>query len=84
MTTDSMTELKNKVIQIIEAVTATDQSELGADDEIIQLDSMKTIVLITQLEEEFGILVEDNDMLFENFSSINKICAIVQRYSSKE
>jgi len=80
---DSMTVLKNKVVQIIEAVTATDQSDLGDDDEIIQLDSMKTIVLIVQLEEQFGITVEEGDMLFENFSSIHKICAIIHKASDK-
>jgi acyl carrier protein len=42
-------------------------------------DSMGFMVLITYLEEEFGIKTNDNDLLEENFESINAIADFVNR-----
>jgi acyl carrier protein len=37
------------------------------------LDSMKSVTLIIDLEECFDIVFEDDELLFENFSTIQKI-----------
>lgn len=37
------------------------------------LDSLNTIKLIVNLEVEFEIQIDDQDLLVENFSTINKI-----------
>jgi len=42
-------------------------------------DSMGFMVLISFLEEEFGIKTNDNDLLEENFESINAISDFVTR-----
>ena len=42
-------------------------------------DSMGFIVLITFLEEEFGIKTVDADLIEENFESINAISDFVKR-----
>ncbi|HQB37082.1 MAG TPA: acyl carrier protein, partial [Bacteroidales bacterium] len=42
-------------------------------------DSMGFIMLIAFLEEEFGIKTSDEDLIEENFESINAICDFVDR-----
>ena len=41
------------------------------------LDSLKTIELIVCLEGEFGIEIDDEDLLVENFSSITNIVKVL-------
>ena len=43
------------------------------------LDSMGFILLISHLEEEFGIKTNDDDLIEENFESINAIAGFVCR-----
>ncbi len=42
-------------------------------------DSMGFIMLITFLEEQFGIKTVDSDLIEENFESINAITEFIQR-----
>lgn len=44
-------------------------------------DSMGFIMLITYLEEEFGIKTVDSDLVEENFESVNAISEFIQRKS---
>ena len=46
------------------------------------LDSLKMVQLIVWIEEEFEIVIDDEDLLFENFENILKISGIVSRYIS--
>ena len=39
------------------------------------IDSMGVLEIVMHLESEFGILVEDDDMVAENFETINAIAA---------
>lgn len=43
------------------------------------LDSFDVISLVTELEENFGILVDALDILPENFSSVEKIAELVKK-----
>jgi len=43
---------------------------------------MGFIMLITFLEEEFGIKTVDSDLIEENFESINAITEFIQRKAS--
>jgi acyl carrier protein len=42
------------------------------------LDSLSLLRLVVYLEERFGIAVGDTDLLPENFSSVNAICAYIR------
>jgi acyl carrier protein len=42
------------------------------------IDSLSLLRLVVFLEERFGIAVGDADLLPENFSSVNAICAYVR------
>jgi acyl carrier protein len=55
---------------------------LTADFPLIQqqvIDSLQIIQLITFLQEHFDILFEIEDLVLENFSSIQAIAALVQK-----
>lgn len=50
------------------------------DESLLQngiLDSMGVLELVSYLEEEFGITVEDDDMSPENFQTIERIAVFV-------
>jgi acyl carrier protein len=56
------------------AVTKIDQ--LNADDSILDyldIDSLKFIELIVEIEQEFNVEISDELLQAENFNSLNKI-----------
>jgi acyl carrier protein len=71
-------KIKNYILQAVYA-----EKERINDDSLIfkegYFDSMGFMVLISFLEEEFGIKTNDSDLLEENFESINAICDFVIR-----
>jgi len=71
-------KVKNYVLQAVYA----DKEKIKDDTLIFKegyFDSMGFMVLIAFLEEEFGIKTNDNDLLEENFESINAISDFVTR-----
>ncbi len=74
--------IKEKVKSyILKSVHA--EKEKIRDDSLIfkegYFDSMGFILLITHIEEEFGIKTSDEDLTEENFESINAITGFVTR-----
>lgn len=45
----------------------------------IGLDSIKTVMFIVELEGAFDILIEDHELLYENFATIHLIDDLVKR-----
>jgi acyl carrier protein len=80
--TDNTLTIKEKVKNyVLEAVYA-DKEKINDDSLIFKegyFDSMGFMVLISFLEEEFGIKTSDADLLEENFESINAISDFVIR-----
>lgn len=59
-----------------------DESMLGNDDSFLEkgiIDSTGIMEVIFFLEQEFGISVDDEDMIPENLDSISRIVAFVSR-----
>lgn len=59
-----------------------DQSMLGSEDSFLQkniLDSTGMLEVIYFLEDEFGIKVQDDEMVPENLDSVNRIAAFLAR-----
>lgn len=59
-----------------------DQGMLGSDDSFLQkniLDSTGMLEVIYFLEDEFGIKVQDEEMVPENLDSVNRIAAFLAR-----
>jgi acyl carrier protein len=71
-------KIKNYILQAVYA-----EKEKIKDDSLIfkegYIDSMGFMVLISFIEEEFGIKTTDLDLLEENFESINAISEFVIR-----
>lgn len=44
------------------------------------LDSLSVLELVNALEERFGFVFDDDDLIIENFENIEKIEIIVSRY----
>ncbi len=62
-----------------------DQSELANDDSFLQkgiVDSTGMLEIIYFIEDDFGIKVEDSEMIPENLDSVNNIMGFVDRKSS--
>ncbi len=59
-----------------------DMSALGNDDSFIEkgiIDSTGILEVIFFLEETFSLAVEDDEMVPENFDSVNNIAAFVNK-----
>lgn len=62
-----------------------DESALGNQDSFLEkgiLDSTGILEVIYFLEEQFGIKIEDEEMLPENLDSVANICAFIERKKS--
>lgn len=66
-----------KVLSTITDFTNIDNN--ASFDEELNLDSMKSVMLIVELEGSFNILFDEDEMLLENFSNITKIVNIVEK-----
>lgn len=60
----------------------SDESALGNDDSFLDkgiIDSTGILELVMFLEEQFGVKVDDAELLPENFDSINRLAQFVAR-----
>jgi acyl carrier protein len=74
--------VKEKVRTYVLQAVYVDKEKINDDSLIFKegyFDSMGFMVLITFIEEEFGIKTGDSDLLEENFESINAIADFVIR-----
>jgi acyl carrier protein len=61
------------------------QSDLNNDDSFLNkgiLDSTGILEVIYFLEEEFGIKIDDDEMIPDNLDSVNNILAFLERKTS--
>lgn len=83
MTPDVSTS-KEKIRNYIVQTSHADANKIKDESLIFKegfFDSMGFIMLITFLEEEFGIKTVDSDLIEENFESVNAISEFIQRKS---
>jgi len=74
--------IKTKIKEYIQQATFVEKDKIKDDSLIFKegyFDSMGFVVLITYLEENFGIKTTDSDLVEENFESINAITDFVIR-----
>jgi acyl carrier protein len=80
MTDNSL--IKEKVKNYVVQAASADREKIKENSLIFKegyFDSMGFMVLISFLEEEFGIKTNDSDLLEENFESIDAISEFVIR-----
>ena len=78
------TTVKEKIRNYIVQTSHADANKIKDESLIFKegfFDSMGFIMLITYLEEEFGIKTVDSDLIEENFESVNAISEFIQRKS---
>ncbi|HEX3029375.1 MAG TPA: acyl carrier protein [Clostridia bacterium] len=78
---------KETVIRIIAGVLNKAEGELleldeSADLREIGLDSISSIDVIVSMESEFNIAVDDEDLLIDNFNTIEKLIKLLEKYTS--
>ncbi len=58
-------------------------SEINVNDNLMDvgLDSISMVKIILGIEELYGIMIPDEDLFFDNFSSIEKIVQYIERFS---
>lgn len=65
-----------------EIALGTGIESVGHDDDLLAqdvIDSLGIVELVAFLESRFGIKVGDDDLLPENFSSVNSVVAFVEK-----
>jgi len=80
--TKNSSQIKEKVKSYIHQSVHVDKEKIRSDSLIFKegyFDSMGFILLITFIEEEFGINTSDDDLIEENFESINAITDYINR-----
>jgi acyl carrier protein len=58
-------------------------AKLNEDEDLLSagvLDSLAILQLVAFIEDRFGIKVPDEDVVFENFQSINALVAYLEKY----
>lgn len=70
-----------KIIELISGVLKCDMSVIGEEDNLVDLgmDSLKAIELVVGLEEKFDIMIDEEDLLIENLSTVSDIQELVVR-----
>jgi len=84
MTIETTSIIKEKIRSYIQKTAHIDNEKIKNDSMIFRegyFDSMGLIMLITHIEEEFGIKTNDADLIEENFESINSISDYIYRKS---
>jgi acyl carrier protein len=74
--------IKDKIETYIQQAVHIDKKKIKSNSLIFKegyFDSMGFIMLITFIEEEFGIKTGDADLIEENFESINAITDFIDR-----
>lgn len=68
-----ITDLVNKDREDKIDIKSIDENEEISKSTIIQMDSIKAIKLIVEVEKKFNITVPDDDLDLNNFKSVNSI-----------
>lgn len=73
--------MTSKITELISRVLKCDMPIIGESDNLIELgmDSLKAIELVVRLEETFDIMIDEEDLLIENLSTVLDIQELVVR-----
>ena len=70
-------ELKQQVTELFGGVGVFLDSEVGKEAITTEMDSLQFISLICDIEEKFGVTFSDEELVIEDYSSINEFIDIV-------
>lgn len=74
-------KLKEIVVNVLELpMDVADTITQDTDLQDLGLDSMTCVEIVVNLEEEFGITVDEEDLLVENMSTLSLLAGLVEKY----
>ena len=74
-------EIKSVIIKYISTGISEHRNSIKDDEMLIELgiiDSLGILKLISFIEEKFGIEILDEELIPENFQTINDICCLIK------
>ncbi|MCR4941244.1 MAG: acyl carrier protein [Campylobacter sp.] len=76
--------MKEKITKILQDIRP-EYDFLGDEDfiEAGMLDSFDVLTLVTELENAFGVCISGDEILPENFASVEVICELVSKSKKK-
>ena len=74
-----MDSITNRVLEIIETELET-KLELSQDLFANGLDSLGVLRLLAMLEDEFSIVIPDEELVLENFQTPKNLVDLVEKY----
>jgi len=80
-------EIKEKIYTFLEDNVLIDSEEekISDDDSFMEngiIDSTGILELVSYIEEEFGFEVDDEELVPDNFDSVNKLTEYINRKAS--
>lgn len=78
-----MEEKVKEILGTVLELTPEQVEAIGVEDDLIALglDSLNSIEVIVNLECEFGIQVDDEDLLLDNIASVHLLMELIEKYS---
>jgi acyl carrier protein len=70
--------LRAILAEVLPRAGTADRLELDDSLRAAGLDSMRMVMLISLLQEEFGFTVEEDDLREENFASVRALAAFIE------
>ena len=80
---ETKTQLKDFIIENF--LFGSEDASLNDDDSFLEtgiIDSTGILELVSFVEDEFGIEVKDEELVPDNFDSVNKLLAYIDRKAS--
>jgi acyl carrier protein len=80
-----MTELENKVIELLEELSLTEITDISAtllDD--LAFDSLRLVMILVSIEETFDIQLDESDMDPFALLTVADVIELVQKYKKSE
>lgn len=75
---EKLREIVARVLELSEEAEEKLDEETDLMD--LGLDSMTCVEVVVNLEDEFGITVEEEDLMVENMSTIARLKKLVEKY----
>lgn len=76
---NSVLEKVKSIVSEIIGISGVD--EIGSDDDLLTLglNSISFIKIVVTIENSFNITFDDEDLLFHNFNTLNKLTSYIQK-----
>lgn len=72
--------MKQKILDMLGEIRP--EFDFGSSKDFVEdgfLDSFDVVTLVSDIEDQFNIVIDALDILPENFSSISSICELIQK-----